>query len=91
MSTLSTHVLDVVAGVPARGVAVALFHGEALVPHGALDDVEELRELVGVGRKPGPQPGAFLGWFFSQKMHHPGWSYLQTVRAMRLVLIQQSI
>ncbi|TQM30155.1 hydroxyisourate hydrolase [Nocardia bhagyanarayanae] len=38
MSTLGTHVLDAVRGVPAVGVAVTLYFGDALLGAGATDD-----------------------------------------------------
>ncbi|WP_369936763.1 hydroxyisourate hydrolase [Xanthomonas tesorieronis] len=48
MSTLSTHVLDLSRGVPAAGVAVRLFAGEALL-HACVTDADgrcpSLREL----------------------------------------------
>ncbi|MCP2290280.1 hydroxyisourate hydrolase [Nocardia amikacinitolerans] len=38
MSTLSTHVLDAVHGLPAVDVAVTLYSGDALLGAGATDD-----------------------------------------------------
>jgi 5-hydroxyisourate hydrolase len=37
MTSLSTHVLDTVAGRPAAGVAIALHHGETLIATGETD------------------------------------------------------
>ncbi|PXX65099.1 5-hydroxyisourate hydrolase [Nocardia tenerifensis] len=37
MSTLSTHVLDAVRGVPAQGVAVKLYHEASLLDSGTTD------------------------------------------------------
>ncbi|NHN86203.1 hydroxyisourate hydrolase [Acetobacter musti] len=49
MSTLSTHVLDLVSGKPARGVAVTLWRGETVLFSGVTNDDGRCPELKEVG------------------------------------------
>ena len=47
MSSLSTHVLDTGAGIPARGVRVELFRGTDLLAEGATDEDGRIGSLAG--------------------------------------------
>ncbi|GBR11120.1 hydroxyisourate hydrolase [Acetobacter oeni] len=49
MSTLSTHVLDLVSGKPARGVAVTLWRGETVLFSGVTNDDGRCPELKEIG------------------------------------------
>ena len=50
---ISTHVLDTARGVPAAGVRVQLYHGDALVAEEETDDDGRVRDLADV------EPGAY--------------------------------
>lgn len=56
MSTLSTHVLDLVAGGPAEGVAVTLWRGETLLFAGATNGDGRCPEIAAVGQL---EPGIY--------------------------------
>lgn len=49
MSTLSTHVLDLVSGLPASGVAVTLWRGETVLFSGVTNDDGRCPELKDAG------------------------------------------
>jgi 5-hydroxyisourate hydrolase-like protein (transthyretin family) len=51
-ASVSTHVLDVAAGRPASGIAVALYRGDEVVGRGTTDGDGRIRELAS-GLAPG--------------------------------------
>ena len=50
---ISTHVLDVERGLPARGVRVELYRGDELVGAGETDDDGRIPELAATGLEAG--------------------------------------